>query len=196
MEDHLGHPPEISLPASLKASLQLLLAYVKKTAHCCYICILFVLFVAFLVLLERYKHNTSTARSLLESGNVVHLSMGFRIAIDPHTSKRLIYVLFAVQACVVGGISYQHRHGNPLRMGIDEHGVMRFQSMREYLSDEVKVSAQHCKTAAHIIHILLQYEELRLQDSPADEARMYDLQVSDTPPRHSEARYCSLEWRV
>lgn len=68
--------------------------------------------------------------------------MGFRIAIDPQTSQRLIYVLFAVQACVVGGISYQHRHGNPLRMGIDEHGVMRFQTMREYLSDELKVSSK------------------------------------------------------
>jgi hypothetical protein len=65
--------------------------------------------------------------------------MGFRIAIDQLTSRRLIYVLFAIQACVVGGISYQHRHGNPLRMGVDEHGVLRFQSMREYLSDEIKV---------------------------------------------------------
>ncbi len=103
---------------------------------------------------------------------------GFRIAIDPQTSRKLIYILFAVQACVVGGISYQHRHGNPLRMGVDEHGVMRFQTMREYLSDEIKVRV--CDVHAnHAALIALQYEEMRLHDNPTDEARFYDLEVGD-----------------
>ena len=71
----------------------------------------------------------------------------FRASLDSATSRRLMYVLFAGQAVVVGSIMYQQRHGNPVKVARDEHGVMRFQSLREYLTDEIKVRLATQKVA-------------------------------------------------
>lgn len=122
--------------------------------------------------------------------------MSWRVVLDQVTTRRLIYALFAVQACVVGGISYQHRHGNPLRMGVDEHGVLRFQSMREYLTDEVKVSLHRETAHANAPTVSTphaQYEELRLREDPGDETRFYDLEVrlNFRRRRSATARHCA-----
>ena len=55
-------------------------------------------------------------------------------------SRRLTYVLLAVQVSLGCMYLYRRHKGNPMRMAVDEHGVLRFLSQREYAMQELQVS--------------------------------------------------------
>lgn len=77
-------------------------------------------------------------------------------------SRKVLVVFIVAQGLYAFTYLYKRRHGNPMRVAPDEHGVLRFQSMREYLQDEI----QKC--------------ERTLQQNPHDEAAMFDLEVSQS----------------
>eukprot|EP01138_Halocafeteria_seosinensis_P015616 gb/GECG01015937.1/.p1 GENE.gb/GECG01015937.1/~~gb/GECG01015937.1/.p1 ORF type:complete len:101 (+),score=0.79 gb/GECG01015937.1/:1-303(+) len=79
--------------------------------------------------------------------------------LPPSISRKLLVIVILGQGMYAFTYLYKRRHGNPMRMAPDEHGVIRFQSMREYLEDEIRTCEQ------------------TLEQNPHDEAALFDVQV-------------------